>query len=882
MGKILLLMKIISRNLNKGRFAFSGLRNFKGIFLFLISLSAILAKDPSAQIQPVYDRGVMGLIQSLKRLNTSASAMMIGAHPDDEDTALLAYLARGESARTAYLSLTRGDGGQNIIGPELGEALGIIRTEELLQARRLDGAEQYFTRAYDYGFSKTLAEAQSKWPEEVILCDAVKAIRDFKPLIVISQYTGTPADGHGQHQYAGWLAPRTVKAAADPAKCRQSGEPWKVQKFFVRQGFRATGDPQMRINTGRYDHTLGRSYFEIAMEARSQHKSQEQGVLELKGEMFSGLNLIDGVPGSNSLFDGVDVSVTAIASQSANAQEQFRTHLNHLSQIAQKAYSDFDPREPAKIVSLLAAGYKAAFDAEWSTRYPHSKALVRFKQREFAKALKLAAGLQIDALAEKETVVPGEEFAANVRVFFPANELIRITKVDLNVPTGWTVNETETPAPRQQGFLRSENPNFARTYNIRAASNALPSQPYWLSDPRDGEMFRWPQADHNTWPFEPAIATAMITAKIGDVEVKFEQPFEYRFADDVRGELRRPLALVPGVTVELDRSLIMVPVSNVDQVRRLSVTVTNHSRGPVSGKVSLDISADKEWGFKASSKTFELERNGERTTIGFEVTIPAGTKAGDYQISANALVGEGLASSTMRAIAYPHIQTHRFYQRAAADVKVVPLETAPVKVGYIMGSGDRVPEALTQIGLTPEFLTDADVANSDLSRFDVIVVGIRAYQVRPALVANNKRLIDFMTAGGTLVVQYQLSAYAQQNLPPYPAQQGPRTVDEDAEVRILRPEHPLMNFPNKIGPSDFEGWVQERNLYNFGTMDERYTGILETHDPGETENQGGLVVADVGKGKYVYCSYSLFRQLPAGVAGAYRLLANMVSLPKAK
>lgn len=871
-----------NRSMNKRLFESKHSRRSVTVFLSLFCVLAILRIGALAQIQPVYDRGVMGLIQSLKRLNTSASAMMIGAHPDDEDTALLAYLARGESARTAYLSLTRGDGGQNIIGPELGEALGIIRTEELLQARRLDGAEQYFTRAYDYGFSKTLAEAQSKWPEEVILCDAVKAIRDFKPLIVISQFTGTPADGHGHHQYAGWIAPRAVKAAADPAKCRQSGEPWKVQKFFVRQGFRTTGQPQMRTNTGRYDHTLGRSYFEIAMEARSQHKSQEQGVLELKGEMFSGLNLIEGVSGTNGMFDGVDVSVTAIASQSANSQEQFRTHLNQLSQIAQKAYSDFDTREPAKIVPLLAAGYKAAHDAEWSTRYPQSKALVRFKQREFAKALKLAAGLQIDALAEKEKVVPDEAFAANVRVFFPANELIKITKVDVNVPNGWTVIETETPEPRQQGFLRSENPNFARTYNIRAASNTLPSQPYWLSDQRDGEMFRWSQADHNTLPFEPPIATAMITAKIGDVEVKFEQPFEYRFADDVRGELRRPLTLVPVATVEFDRSLLIVPVSNVGQVRRLTMTLTNHSRSSVSGTVSLNINADKEWEYVASSNTFELERTGERTTIGFDVTIPPGTKAGEYQINANAMIGEGLAELTMRTIAYPHIQTHRFYHRASANIRVLPLETAQVKVGYIMGSGDRIPEALTQIGLTPEFLTDADLANSDLSRFDVIVVGIRAYQVRPALVANNKRLLDFMTDGGTLVVQYQLSAYTQQNLAPYPAQQGPRTVDENAPVNIVKPQHLLMNFPNKIGPSDFEGWVQERNLYNFGTMDERYTGILETHDSGEAENQGGLVVADVGKGTYVYCSYSLFRQLPVGVPGAYRLLANMVSLPKAK
>jgi LmbE family N-acetylglucosaminyl deacetylase len=248
------------------------------VYLWLI-LCAFASTSAPAQVAPVYDRGVMGLAQVLKRLNTSASAMMIGAHPDDEDTALLAYLARGENARTAYLSLTRGDGGQNIIGPELGEALGVIRTEELLQARRLDGAEQYFTRAYDYGFSKTLAEAQSKWPEQVILCDAVRSIRAFRPLVVISQFSGTPADGHGQHQYAGYIAPIAVDAAADANQCRDAGPTWKVKKLYVRHGFRATTEPRLRENTGKYDPILGRSYFEIAMEARIQHKSLEQGVL---------------------------------------------------------------------------------------------------------------------------------------------------------------------------------------------------------------------------------------------------------------------------------------------------------------------------------------------------------------------------------------------------------------------------------------------------------------------------------------------------------------------------------------------------------------------------------------------------------------------------
>ncbi|MCY7375361.1 MAG: PIG-L family deacetylase, partial [Pyrinomonadaceae bacterium] len=285
-----------------------------------------------SQVRPVYDYGAIGLGQLLKKLNTTKSVMHIGAHPDDEDSGLLAYLARGESARTAYLSLTRGDGGQNIIGSELFESLGVIRTEELLQARRLDGAEQYFTRAFDFGFSKTLEETKGKWDEKIILCDAVRAIRTFRPLVVISRFSGTPADGHGQHQYAGYIAPLAVKAAADANQCRDSGAAWQVLKFYVSQGFRSTTEPKLKINVGQYDYLLGRSYFEIAMEGRSQHKTQEQGVLELKGERLSGLNLIESkvpkVENETSVFDGIDTSIIGLAEITRIYELSFESRLN--------------------------------------------------------------------------------------------------------------------------------------------------------------------------------------------------------------------------------------------------------------------------------------------------------------------------------------------------------------------------------------------------------------------------------------------------------------------------------------------------------------------------------------------------------------------------
>jgi LmbE family N-acetylglucosaminyl deacetylase len=858
------------------------LRRFYAIFLVLLCVSASLRVEVSAQIRPVYDRGAMGLGQILKKLNTSASVLMIGAHPDDEDTALLSYLARGENARTAYLSLTRGDGGQNIIGPELGESLGLIRTEELIQARKLDGAEQFFGRAYDYGFSKTLAEAQQKWDEKVMLCDTVRIIREFQPLVVVSQFSGTPADGHGQHQFAGYISPLAVKAAGDPSQCIQDGLPWKVLKFYQRH--RGQGQARLQINTGKYDHLLGRSYFEIAMEARSQHRSQEQGVLELKGDQFSNLNLIGSTATEKSIFEGID---TSIAGYKINGSEshpaEVREAQTAIAKAAAAANSEYDVRSPAKILPHLLAGYLNSTLGVF-TKLDHGT--LRFfeqKEKEFAKAIKLAAGIQIDALADREIYVPGDTIQASVRVYAVEKGRMKLEKI--NVGQGnWPVTKVEPPAPQgNQGFFRREVGDFAGYFNIAIPKDAKPTEPYWLSQPRDGDMFRWGAvAWERGLPFVPRALSARVDLDIDGTSVSFFEPLEYRFADDTRGEIRRNVDIVPQATVELDQAMMIVPYSEKPQTRRVVLTVTNHSTKPLAGTAGLNINADRDWPVAASSKTFEIQRSGERQAITFDITIPAKTKAGSYQINAQAMVGDAISSSTMRVIAYPHIQTHRFYRRAATDARVIDLKTTPVKVGYLAGSGDRVPEAIRQMGFGLEMISESELANGNLSRFDVIVVGIRAYQVRPDIVANNKRLLDFANAGGTLIVQYQLPAYAPQNLAPFPHAMGPRTSDENAEVKILVPEHAIFNFPNKIGPADFEGWVQERNLYNFSTMDPKYTGLLETHDANEAENKGGLVIADVGKGKYIYCSYSLFRQLPAGVPGAYRLLANMLSLPKAK
>jgi LmbE family N-acetylglucosaminyl deacetylase len=861
---------------------------------FLFSSLAIVP-FLNAQVRPVYDMGSTGLGQALKRLQTTASVMHTAAHPDDEDSGLLAYLARKEQARTSYLSLNRGDGGQNVIGEELFESLGVIRTEELLQARRLDGATQFFTRVMDYGFSKKREEAARIWGERETLGDMVRAIRLYRPLVIISRFSGTPADGHGQHQFAGYLTPIAFKAAADPKEfpeqIKEGLEPWQALKLYVSQSFFANpqNPPSLVLNTGEYDPLIGRSYFEIAMEGRSQHKSQEMGLLELRGKQNSGMRLLESFAGKvekeSSVFDGIDTSIKGIARLTNNSEGPFAAKLAELQDTAETALKTYDPYAPEKLVPILATGYKQAYDAEWSTRIPASKMMLREKQNEFAKALQLAAGVVVDALSDAETINAGDSTNVGVRVFAPATTDVKIAKASLKVPSGWSAETIAEPAmPATNSFRpRREDSRGAAFFKLISPKDAEPTQPYWLEKPRQNFTFDWsgPDAEPNR-PFQAPIATAEVTLEIGGQEITVEREVQYRYADDIRGELRRQLNVVPAVTLGLESNLLIAGVGSKPQKHRLVMTVTNNSPGDAKGSATFDL--PNGWSLSPQSGNFNLKNKGDKTALTFEMTVQQNAKIDAYKLRANATVGGKAFDRQVQEIAYPHIQTHRIYSEADVTVQVLDLNVAPVKVGYIMGSGDKVPQAIRRLGLDVTMLGEKDLSTGNLSQFDTIVVGIRASQVRPDYVANNGRLLEFMNNGGTLIVQYQQQEFARLNLTPYPAKMdvNVRTVDENAPVKILQPNHPVFNFPNKIGDADWKNWVQERNLYTLTELDPKYVPLLETHDEGEKESVGGMVYADYGKGKYIYTSYSWFRQLPVGNPGAYRIFANMLSLPKAK
>jgi LmbE family N-acetylglucosaminyl deacetylase len=863
------------------------------VFVFLL-FSHVL----QSQVRPAYDFGAAGLLQVLERLQTTASALHVAAHPDDEDSAFIARVARGDNARVAYLSLNRGEGGQNIIGTELFDALGVIRTEELLQARRLDGGEQFFTRAIDYGFSKARAEAAAQWDERVVLGDMVRVIRIFRPLVIYSRFSGTSADGHGQHQLAGYLTPIAFKAAADPAEfpehMNEGLRPWQARKLYRGEGFRPDPKtpPTLQVDTGVFDPVLGRYYAEIANEGRSQHKSQDMGVIETKGPRQSGLIRLDasGVVESN-VFDGIDTGVTGLASLAGLPDGALRSELQSVAVAAGRALEDFEPLAPGKSVPVLTEGLLATRAARAATRSvtasdaAHAEAdfLLAFKEADFTEALVRAASLVIDPLADRETVVPGETLTVTARMFTPEHARVKVIDAALKAPDGWTVvadsttdnNQGDNPFAR---FFR-ETPAYATRYRVTVAPDAPFTQPYYLDDPRDGDRYRWDDDDPKGLPFAPPLLISELTLEIGGVRIVVSRPVQHRVADRVRGELRRNVAVVPPVSVGLDSRLLIVPTGTAPNPQRLVVRIANHRAGGAAGTLRLALPAG--WSSSPAETRFHLKAKGDRASAPFIVTAPGGRKAGAFAITAEAVVNGATHSTDLQEIAYPHIQTHRLYSPARAVAQVLDLKTAAVNVGYVMGSGDQVPEMIRRMGVPVTLIDDDTLATGDLSRFDTIVIGVRASETRPAFVANHGRLLEYAERGGTVIVQYQQNDYVARSLPPYPADMNSRVTDEAAPVKILAPDHPVFTVPNRIRAGDFDGWVQERNLYAFTTFDPRYTPLLETADAGEPPQRGGQVYARVGKGHYIYTAYAWFRQLPAGVPGAYRLFANLISLPKA-
>jgi LmbE family N-acetylglucosaminyl deacetylase len=854
------------------------------------------------------DRGASGLALLLRRLQTIASALHTAAHPDDESTDLLAYLARGQGARTAYLSLNRGEGGQNGIGPELWEGLGVIRTEELLAARKLDGAEQYFTRAFDFGFTRSAEETLQKWNREEIVGDMVRVIRTMRPLVLINGWTGTAQDGHGQHTVAGMLAPEAVKAAADPNRfpeqiTKDGLQPWQVLKVYGRRFAPSSSGPRAEFDVGAYDPVLGRSYQELASDGRSRHRSQDMGTIQLRGSQLRTFprlqSAVEAPEVEKSLFTGIDVTLTGIAKFAGKEGERMTPALTRIKELAAKALADFRIERPDSIAPHLAAGLREvrALRATLGSLDPVSRATVdgmlARKEQEFNDALVKAHGVVVDALSNTEIVTPGEtvDVSANVYIGRLGSGETGLASVSPNIkliaPADWRVEAQKESGPEEPrggmaAFRGREKPDVAARFRATVPDNAPPTQPYWLAKPRTKDQFDWDASMPQTLPFGPPVAQARVELTLSGERAVINQPVEYRFADKTFGEIRRELKVAPALTLVVHPSLLVIPAGDSNHPREISVEITHNARRATNGAVKLV--APQGWKIESDARPLAFTRQSEKTSRAFKVLPPAGAN-GAFDLKAVAEANGREYDNGYSVISYPHIESHLIYRPATSKVEVFDVKVASgLKVGYVMGSGDDGPEVLRQMGASVKMINAAELASGDLSVYDTIVLGIRVYEVNEDVIANNKRLLDYVSNGGTLIVQYNKNEYASGNFAPYPVKmaRGDRVTDENAPITVLAPDHPLFNFPNKITADDWKGWSQERGLYFLSDWDPRYTPLLaSSDDPGE-QLKGGELIAQYGKGNYVYTAYAWFRQFPAGVPGAYRLFANLVSLPKKK
>ncbi len=862
------------------------------IALFTIALTIAPAiVVPAADVPE--DRGAAGLAQALKRLDVIGSVLHTGAHPDDENSALLAWLSRGQGVRTAYLSATRGDGGQNLLGTELFEALGVIRTEELLAARRFDRAQQFFTPNYEFGFSKSADETFEKWGRERVLGDFVRVIRQFRPEIIISRFTGTPADGHGHHQVAGIITQEAFKAAADPSRFPEYGKPWQAKKLYLnsmgsgqqqpggqRQGVgRQPGGGQQQasgpqpaaiaINVGEYDAALGRSYNEIAMEGRSLHRSQSQGTAQEKGPRTTRLQLVGksiAVADNADLFAGTLHKLPDLA----QLEPELSADLNQLQQRIDAVRQKANFARSADIVPDLATAIRLFRQIQSKATNEHVQFLLREKEPDFHEAARLAAGLVMDVIASDDTVVPGQEFNLTIAVVNGGPYDFSTVRTSTDFPPGWEANYQGSTGSLEAGQ------RFEQKFKVKVAADAPFTEPYWLQQPRQGDRFVWPAGSAADMPFDPPLLQTRGEVDYQGTSIALSRPAEFRKIDDMYGELRSLVKVVPALSLHVSPDIAIVPISG-NRRKEFTVTVENQSPTPVEGEVRLIT--PQGWAVSPASRTVKFLRQGEKASVQFMVSVP--NIEGDSTVRAVAKVGTQEYTTGYKVIAYPHIQTRHIYAPAQARVEVFDVKTSVTSIGYVEGAGDRVPEALRQLGLNVATLSSDELANGDLAKYQTIILGIRAYGSNEAVRAYNNRLLEYVQNGGTLIVQYNQYEILDGPFGPYPftiRRPHDRVTKEEAAVRILDPANRIFNFPNKISEKDFDGWVQERGLYFLGTWDSHYQPLLESHDPGEDPKEGGLVETKYGKGTYIYTGYGFFRQLPEGVRGAYRLFGNLISL----
>ncbi|MEM7551885.1 MAG: PIG-L family deacetylase [Bacteroidota bacterium] len=789
----------------------------------------------------------------LEKLGVLGSVLYLAAHPDDENQRVITYMANEMKLRSGYLSLTRGDGGQNLIGDEIRDELGLIRTQELIEARNADGGKQFFSRAIDFGYSKNPDETLKIWDKEKVLADVVWVIRKFRPDIIVTRFPPDSRAGHGHHTASAQLAMEAFDISNDPdyyPEQLEYVEPWQPKRvfwnthpfWFRNSQTKFDSSAYATIEVGLFNPLLGKSYNEIASESRSMHKSQGFGSLRARGNQTEFLGVLKGDnPGTNPL-SGIDLSWSRVKGG------------NEIEKLWKELSDSFDPANPSKSTAQLielrsqVEGLKNEF---WR----------KTKLEEIDELLLLLNGVYVEANSGEEIYSPGDTIDIQLDAINRSNNKVKINAISI---TGINYKDSEA---------RELRTNDLERVNIRQRINndLSLSQPYWLANKPELGIFNVEDQNLIGKAENASGMSALVSFKIEGQNIDVSVPVHYKYGDPVEGEVIEPLVIAPKVLVNLNESQLIFANGQSRSVK-VKIKALNN---PIEGILNVD-GADK-WQVEIENPVLKLEA-GEETELILNVIPPK--KASVEEMHVYVSVGGQRYDQGIEVINYDHIKKQTYFSDASVKLIKLDLNRGIEKVGYIQGAGDIVPDLLRGVGYQVDELAEEDIKGKDLSTYDVIVLGVRAFNTVDRLPYFKDDLFKYVEDGGTMVVQYNTSfRLVDDNIAPYPLKLSRNRITiEEAPLKILQPKHPIFNYPNKITDSDFENWVQERGLYFASEWDEKFTPLLEGNDPGEDPTKGALLVTEYGKGHYVYTGLSWFRELPAGVPGAYRLFANILAL----
>ncbi|HEX9651438.1 MAG TPA: PIG-L family deacetylase [Cyclobacteriaceae bacterium] len=793
------------------------------------------------------------ILMDIKKLNVLGNVLYIAAHPDDENTRLIGYLANERLFNTAYLSMTRGDGGQNLVGPEISELLGIIRTQELLAARRTDGSEQFFTRANDFGYSKSADETLQIWDREKILSDIIWVIRNFQPDVIITRFPPDERAGHGQHESSTILAEEAFDLAKEinafPEQLRYTSvwQParllWNTGRFWS-QNVNDSDPGVISINTGEYNPYLGKSYPEIAATSRSMHKSQGFGSSGLRGEAIEYLISKKGSAANEDLMDGIDYSWNRV-----KGGLRIKARVD-------KAISSYNVSNPSESVPQLLEIRRELLkleDAFWRER----------KIKEINDLIKHCMGLYLEMKSQEPMLTHGDSLKIGVEAINRSQ--IEAVFSEIHIPSigiSAKVNKSMNYNNRIEEQLSAIIPTTLAT-----------TQPYWLIENGTLGVYRVDDQQLVGKPENNPAIVGEFTVSIAGENMKFSTPVIYKWTDPVKGELYRPLSITPPAFVEIEQKVLMFPN---DKPKDVQVRVKS-ARETIRGELILQV--PDGWKVSPASRIVEINSKGEEKVYDFIILPPKDQQIAEVKPIIN--IDDGTSSNKkLITIEYDHLPTQILFPESSSKIVRVEIERMGDRVGYIMGAGDEIPESLEQIGYSVWKMMDDEVTPENLKQLDAVILGVRVLNTNDRIRFQMPALLGYVKNGGTLVVQYNTTGRLKTNeFSPYPLRiSRDRVAEENAQVEILLPDHPALTTPNKISQSDFEGWVQERGLYFPNEWSEEYDALLSSHDQGEDPKNGGLLVAKYGEGYYVYSGYAWFRELPAGVPGAYRLFTNLISL----